>query len=179
MDSHRDTPGFRFRGVNHIALVCRDMARTVAFYRDALGMPLVKTLELPDGKGQHFFFDAGGGASIAFFWFPAAPEAQPGVVQAPLGGGPSAHGSMNHLALDVAPEDLTDYRDRLIAAGIDVTDVVAHRDPAPLVGDDPTFIRSIYFHDPDGIRLEFAAWARDLTPLDVSHAPRSTAPQGF
>ena len=173
MDSRRDTPKFRFRGINHIALVSRDMARTVAFYRDLLGMPLVKTLELPDSKGQHFFFDAGGGASIAFFWFPDAPQAQPGVVQAPRGGGPSAHGSMNHLALDVAPEELEVFRQRLAAAGVEVTDIVAHRDPAPIVGEDPTFIRSIYFHDPDGIRLEFAAWARELSPLDVSHAPRS------
>ncbi|MCA3712327.1 MAG: VOC family protein, partial [Phenylobacterium sp.] len=35
---------FDIRGVNHIALVCRDMARTVEFYRDILGMPLVKTI---------------------------------------------------------------------------------------------------------------------------------------
>jgi catechol 2,3-dioxygenase-like lactoylglutathione lyase family enzyme len=38
---------FEIRGVNHIALVCADMARTVRFYRDVLGMPLVKTIELP------------------------------------------------------------------------------------------------------------------------------------
>jgi catechol 2,3-dioxygenase-like lactoylglutathione lyase family enzyme len=50
---------FELRGVNHIALVSSDMARTVRFYRDVLGMPLVKTLDLPDGKGQHFFFDIG------------------------------------------------------------------------------------------------------------------------
>jgi catechol 2,3-dioxygenase-like lactoylglutathione lyase family enzyme len=175
MDTRRDTPKFRFRGINHIALVSRDMARTVAFYRDLLGMPLVKTLELPDGKGQHFFFDAGGDTAIAFFWFPDAPAAQPGVVQAPRGGGPSAHGSMNHLALDVAAEDLEGYRARLAAAGVEVTEVVAHRDPSPVVGDDPTFIRSIYFHDPDGIRLEFAAWARALAPGDVSHTPHAAA----
>ncbi|MCA3752468.1 MAG: VOC family protein, partial [Phenylobacterium sp.] len=42
---------FDIRGVNHIALVCRDMARTVEFYRDILGMPLVKTIELPMKSG--------------------------------------------------------------------------------------------------------------------------------
>ena len=31
-----------------------------------------------------------------------------------------------------------------------------------------TFVRSIYFHDPDGIRLELAAWARPLTPADAA-----------
>jgi catechol 2,3-dioxygenase-like lactoylglutathione lyase family enzyme len=55
------------KGINHLALVCRDMAETVAFYTEALGMPLVKTVALPDG-GQHFFFDCGGGALLAFFW---------------------------------------------------------------------------------------------------------------
>ena len=29
---------FELLGVNHLALVCKDMARTVAFYRDVLGI---------------------------------------------------------------------------------------------------------------------------------------------
>src|SRR5690606_16755604 len=70
---------FEFCGVNHLALVCKDMARTVEFYRDTLGMPLTKTIDLPGGRGQHFFFDIGNGDSLAFFWFPDAPEAAPGV----------------------------------------------------------------------------------------------------
>ena len=41
--------GFELRGINHLALVCRDMARTVDFYSNVLGMPLVKTIELPAG----------------------------------------------------------------------------------------------------------------------------------
>ena len=32
---------FDIRGVNHLALVCKDMAKTVEFYRDVLGMPLI------------------------------------------------------------------------------------------------------------------------------------------
>jgi catechol 2,3-dioxygenase-like lactoylglutathione lyase family enzyme len=70
---------FDFMGVNHLALVCKDMARTVEFYRDVLGMPLTKTIDLLMGRGQHFFFDIGNGDSLAFFWFPDAPEAAPGV----------------------------------------------------------------------------------------------------
>ncbi len=66
------------KGINHLALVCRDMAETVTFYTEALGMPLVKTVALPDG-GQHFFFDCGGGSLLAFFWWPDAPPAAPGV----------------------------------------------------------------------------------------------------
>ena len=55
------------------------MAETVAWYEDKLGMKLVKTLELPGGRGQHFFLDMGNGVDgIAFFWFPEAPEGTPG-----------------------------------------------------------------------------------------------------
>ena len=30
---------FEFRGINHLALVCSDMARTVDFYSNGLSMP--------------------------------------------------------------------------------------------------------------------------------------------
>jgi hypothetical protein len=33
------------------------------------------------------------------------------------------------------------------------------------------FVKSIYFFDPDGICLEFAAWTRALRPEDVRHTP--------
>ena len=56
-----DNTEFELRGFNHLALVCRDMAETVAWYADMLGMKLVKTLELPGGRGQHFFLDMGNG----------------------------------------------------------------------------------------------------------------------
>ena len=67
---------FDIRGINHLALVCKDMARTVDFYTNVLGMPLIKTIDLPFGMGQHFFFDIGNGDSLAFFWFPDAPAAR-------------------------------------------------------------------------------------------------------
>ncbi len=104
-------PEFELGGINHLALVCKDMARTVDFYSNVLGMPLIKTIELPNGMGQHFFFDIGNGDSLAFFWFPNAPDAQPGVASATRGmlPGPSAHGSMNHVAFNV-PESKIDAR---------------------------------------------------------------------
>ena len=90
------------RGINHLALVCSDMARTVDFYSGVLGMPLIKTIELPGELGQHFFFDCGGGDSLAFFWFPAAPAAQPGIsapsARPDRGDLTSAVSSMNHVA---------------------------------------------------------------------------------
>jgi len=172
------TAGFELRGVNHLALVCRDMARTVHFYRDVLGMPLIKTIALPAGMGQHFFFDCGGGDALAFFWFPDAPDGVPGV-SAPTGRPDqgsltSAVGSMNHVAFAVPPEKIDEYRDRLRAAGVDCTDVANHDDSEWGISDDlhpGVFVRSIYFQDPDGILLEFACWLRELGPADVVHEP--------
>ena len=40
----------------------------------------------------------------------------------------SAIGSMNHVAFDVAPEKIEEYRDRLIAAGVPCTEVANHDD---------------------------------------------------
>jgi catechol 2,3-dioxygenase-like lactoylglutathione lyase family enzyme len=173
---------FELRGVNHLALVCKDMARTVEFYSNVLGMPLVKTIELPGGLGQHFFFDIGGGDCLAFFWFPEAPPAAPGVAspRAPFGAASllSAHGSMNHVAFDVPADKLDEYRERLAAKGVEVTEVVNHDESpaqASLELTESTFVRSIYFFDPDGILLEFAGWTRDLTDADVRHPPASEA----
>ena len=174
-------PTFEFRGINHLALVCQDMARTVAFYRDVLGMPLIKTVELPMGMGQHFFFDCGGGDALAFFWFADAPPAAPGIA-APAnrpdkGELASAHGSMNHVAFNVPPEVIESYVERLRAAGVECSDLANHDDSEWGISKEMhpgVFVRSIYFQDPDGILLEFAAWTRPLTPDDVAHEPVST-----
>ena len=169
---------FQFCGVNHLALVCKDMAKTVEFYRDILGMPLIKTLDLPGGRGQHFFFDVGNGDSIAFFWFPEAPEAVPGI-SAPAflptrGSFVSAHGSMNHIAINVAADKFDEYYQRLIDKGVEVTPVLNH-DNSPTQSsaemNDDVYVRSVYFFDPDGICLEFAAWTKVFDDSDVAHDP--------
>ena len=174
----RKNTEFEIRGVNHLALVCRDMARTVEFYRDVLGMPLTKTIDLPGGMGQHFFFDIGNGDSLAFFWFPNAPEAHPGVSspQALPGRGSmvTAHGSMNHIAFDVPPEKFDEYLERLKAKGIAVSPVMNHDNSPSQVSATVTpdvFVRSVYFFDPDGVCLEFAAWTKVLDDSDVAHDP--------
>jgi len=172
---------FELGGVNHLALVCSDMERTVDFYSNVLGMPLVKTIELPAGMGQHFFFDCGGGDMLAFFWFPDAPAAAPGI-SAPAnrpdrGELLSAIGSMNHVAFSVPVDKIEEYRDKLRTAGVDCTDVANHDDSEwgiAKMAHPGVFIRSLYFQDPDGILLEFACWMRDMTPDDVSVRPAAT-----
>ena len=170
---------FELRGVNHVALVCSDMARTVRFYRDVLGMPLVKTIELPGGLGQHFFFDMGNDDCLAFFWFANAGPAQPGVSNAPTlpgrGDIASAHASMNHLAFDVPLERFEEYRQRLVDDGVEVSMILDHDDSEHQVArafHPGVFVRSFYFRDPDGILLEFAAWTREMgRPDDVAVRP--------
>jgi catechol 2,3-dioxygenase-like lactoylglutathione lyase family enzyme len=173
---------FQLRGINHLALTCKDMKRTVDFYTGVLGMPLTKTINLPRGMGQHFFFDIGNGDSLAFFWFPDAPPAQPGVThpahQVGEGSLTTAHASMNHVAFDVPPEKIDEYRERLAKAGIDVTPVVNHDDSPDQASREitpTTFVRSLYFRDPDGIMLEFAAWTRELDERDVNCEPATAA----
>jgi catechol 2,3-dioxygenase-like lactoylglutathione lyase family enzyme len=170
-------------GVHHLALVCRDMERTVAFYTGVLGMPLVKTIELPEGLGQHFFFDCGGGDCLAFFWFPDAPEPVPGV-SGPAGRPDqsdltSAMGSMNHVAFNVPSDKIEGYRDRLVAAGVACSELWNHDDSEYGLADDlgpGVFVRSVYCQDPDGILLELACWTRPLgQPDDVRHVPAGAA----
>lgn len=164
------------KGINHIALVCRDMAETVRFYTEVLGMPLIKTVELPDG-GQHFFFDCGGGASVAFFWWPDGPPAAPGVASVknfPYDA-KTAIGSMNHLAFDVEEGELEAALARLQDAGVPNTPAVVNHDDSQLgvarEMHEGVFVRSVYFTDPNGIMLEFAAFTKAFGPEDVRHAP--------
>lgn len=160
---------FEYLGINHLALVCEDMDRTVDFYTNVLDMPLTKTIELAGGRGKHYFFDCGGGDQLAFFWFPNGPDA---VDEREFRRITATPGTMNHVAFNVAPEKIDGYRQKLEDLGIEVTEVVNHDDSESGVSEDvspSTFVRSIYFKDPDGTQLEFAAWARPLTAADVTY----------
>jgi len=182
---------FELRGFNHVAFVCRDMAETVAWYEDVLGMKLVKTLELPGGRGQHFFLDMGNGVDgIAFFWFPNAPEGVPGesihgtyddqMQRVGTGGGVTAIGTMNHIAFDVAADKIDEYLLKLRSKGVAVTEITNHAnsldgghkpDFDPATNDGDVFVRSLYFKDPNGTLLEFACWTTTFDESDVRHAP--------
>ena len=37
------------------------------------------------------------------------------------------------------------------------------------------YVRSFYFHDPDGITLEFACWAREFDESEARVAPKTAA----
>lgn len=170
----------KITGVNHLALVCRDMAQTVRFYTEILQMPLVKTVALPDG-GQHFFFDCGAGSCLAFFWWPDVPPAAPGVasVKAFPAEAKTAVGSMNHVAFSVDEADLDACLERLQAAGVPVFPMVVNHDDSEMGVarklHPGVFVRSVYFTDPNGIMMELAAFTRAFGPEDVRHEPARAA----
>jgi catechol 2,3-dioxygenase-like lactoylglutathione lyase family enzyme len=177
-NDHNGKDAMKTKGINHLALVCRDMAETVEFYTKVLEMPLVKTVVLPDG-GQHFFFDCGGGNLLAFFWWENAPPAAPGIASVedfprkPL----SAIGSMNHVAFEMDEDQLEASIAELKAAGVPVSvPVVVNHDDSPRGVSETmhpgVFVRSVYFRDPNGIMLEFACLTRELgKPEDVAVVP--------
>jgi catechol 2,3-dioxygenase-like lactoylglutathione lyase family enzyme len=142
-----------WRGINHLAMVTPDMDATVRFYHGVLGMRLVSTVMA--GPMRHYFFELGPENTIAFFeWKGARTFAKPA-------GMPSSRPmQFDHLSFNLPDEEaLHALRERLMAHGCEVTEVVNH-----------TIVRSIYFTDPHGIALEASWWAIDATgrPADYS-----------
>ena len=129
----RDRPASTARGIHHVALICSDVEQTIRFYQGLLGFPLVELFENRDYKGStHLFFDLGHDNTLAFFDFPD------------LGLGPYAEvlGGLHHVAISVDQAQWDAARARLEVAGV------------------PTQIESeisLYFSDPDGVRLELIA----------------------
>ncbi|MBW0089079.1 VOC family protein [Pseudonocardia sp. KRD-184] len=138
-----------FAGLNHLALVTDDMDKTVRFYRDVLGMPLVGTTGNRDENypHRHYFLSIGRGASIAFFeWKDVElPDRKDSGV-------PASGIQFDHVSISVdSDEDLENLRKRLTDSGADVSEVVDHG-----------LLRSVYATDPNGISIEFSVPARDL-----------------
>ena len=150
------------RGVDHVAFPTFDPIATVKFYRDTLGFPVVHTV-CAAGWGArghpdfiHFFFDAGNGARIAFFYyFGLAQPAASRRGDAYTAFSPEVPGFFirsRHLALHVdTEEELLAYRDKLSRSDWPVGTQVVHET-----------IESIYVHDPNGYLIELT---RDLRPV--------------
>ena len=81
---------------------------------------------------------------------------------------------MNHIAFSVPAERFDDYVARL-HLGVETSPVLNHDDPEGQVAPqmhDGVFVRSVYFFDPDGVCLEFAAWTVELGgDAHVRHDP--------
>ena len=164
-------------GINHLAFITDDLEKTSRFYRDLLGMELVAGI---GHEGfRHYFFKFGDN-QVAFFEYEGARPME----RKPHGAPTDKPQGFDHVSFTVATcADLFRLKDKLEAAGVEVTGAVDHG-----------IIWSIYFFDHNNIPLE-ASWdciellklpaIEDDAPLDIAaegaapqpgHWPEVTAP---
>lgn len=129
--------------LSHLAYVTLDAEATVDFYTRIMRMPLVEAVmhERIPSTGDpypyvHFFFRMQDGSTIAFFEAIGLPErAEPSH---------PAYRTFDHLALEVpTAAEVDEWKEWLVSNGVEVLGAIDH-----------TIIYSIYFYDPNGIRLE-------------------------
>jgi catechol-2,3-dioxygenase len=142
-------PGLTPKMLSHAAWVTHDVEATANFYMHIMGMELATTImgaSVPstgdDFPYFHIFFRMADGSTIAFFEVPGLPE-RPEPIH-------PAYDVFDHIALQVSDRAEVDrWYEWLVANGIDVVGPTDHG-----------IIYSIYFHDPNGMRLEIT------TPTD-------------
>lgn len=136
--------------LNHMAWVTHDVEATADFYTKIMGMELASTVfddSVPstgdDFPYFHIFFRMQDGSTLAFFESPGLP-ARPAISH-------PAYDIWDHIALQATDRDEVErWHAWLVKNGVDVVGPVDHKG----------LILSIYFYDPNGIRLEIT------TPLD-------------
>jgi len=127
----------KVRGLFETHLTVADLARSVEFYRDVVGLPVA--LELPE-------------RGAAFHWIGAPGQAMLGLWS--IGSAPMT--MQLHIAFDMTLEDVLQAPQRLRGEGIE---------PLSFFGeptDEPSYIgwmpaAAVYFRDPSGHMLEFLA----------------------
>ncbi|MDQ1445102.1 MAG: hypothetical protein QOI20_1566 [Acidimicrobiaceae bacterium] len=131
------------------------MDATVRFYHGVLGMRLAATLKA--GPMRHYFFEMGPQNTVAFFeWVGAGTFSKPAGVPVP------EPLQLDHLSFNLPDEQsLLDLRARLLAAGVEITEVVDH-----------DIMHSVYFTDPNGIALEASWWVVDVTGRPADYEDR-------
>ena len=135
--------------LHHYAYRARDAEETRHFYEDILGLPLYHIIQSDHvpSTGEycpytHFFFRLQDGSFIAFFDLGDDVAAEPS---------PNTPRWVNHIAFRLdSIGQLEAMKARLEASGIEVIGVTDHH-----------IFKSIYFFDPNGIRLELSAQVAD------------------
>jgi catechol 2,3-dioxygenase-like lactoylglutathione lyase family enzyme len=122
------------RSIAEIVLSVHDLAASLRFYRDALGLPVISP---PEMKGPVFLKAGDGAAGIPqmIVLLPLPTDATPFSLPRPL----------HHLALEVAPEDFDREQSYLQSLGHAIR---SGRHPVI-----PS--RTMYVNDPDGNEVEF------------------------
>jgi catechol 2,3-dioxygenase-like lactoylglutathione lyase family enzyme len=151
------------KGWSHVGLSTLDMDKTLAFYENVLGFKAVRCDIMTVKEGgqiRHVFFDTGQGQLLAFMeprGISGMREYDPGINRA-LG----VPEGFYHFAFEAGTvEELEAKRNELIAKGVKVTRVVDHE-----------WAKSIYFHDPNGLMLEYCCSTRELNEDDARMQPR-------
>lgn len=154
--AHLDGVHLSLNGVDHTARPTWKLNETVEFYRDILGLPLVHAISArgwgPPGHHDflHFFFDAGKGATIAFFYYIGSERPEKYV--------PEEHHFYfaTHTAWAVETEaQLIQWKETLEARGIKVSPYTKHE-----------ILESIYFTDPNGYPVEVTLRLRETEVID-------------
>ena len=135
--------------LHHYAYRARDAEETRHFYEDILGLPLYHIIQSDHvpSTGEycpytHFFFRLQDGSFIAFFDLGDDQAAEPS---------PNTPAWVNHISFRVdSRQALQDMKQRLEAHGVEVLGVTDHH-----------IFHSIYFFDPNGVRLELSAQQAD------------------
>ena len=141
-----ETTSPKWQGIHHLAMITPNMDETVRFYCGVLGMPLVATLRA--GPMRHYFFELGPGNTIAFF-----EDHKAETFKKPAGLMSRTDLQFDHLSFALpTEEDLVALIHRLEQAHCEITPIVDHK-----------IIRSVYFHDNNGIALEASYWT---VPID-------------
>src|ERR1700741_3303033 len=123
-------------GLHHVTLVSADAERTIDFYCNVLGMPLVARANDGSGTPLLYFGDERGtpGTLLEFLVWPDAASGNPGI------------GGVHHVAFGVDNEEAQlRWKRRLHDHGVPVSGPYDRR-----------WFHSIYFRDPDGQILEIA-----------------------
>lgn len=128
--------------IHHVAYRCHDVKQTVEFYQRVLNMDFLLAIseDRVPSTGEHspymhVFLDAGHGNILAFFELPQSPT---------MGKDPNTPAWVQHIAFQLADEDaLMTAKQDIEAHGIEVLGPTDHG-----------IIKSIYFFDPNGHRLE-------------------------
>ena len=135
--------------LHHFAWRAKDAEETRHFYEDILGLPLYHIIQSDHvpSTGEycpytHFFFRLQDGSFIAFFDLGDDAAAEPS---------PNTPAWVNHIAFRVdSQQALRDMKARLEANGVEVLGITDHH-----------IFHSIYFFDPNGVRLELTAQLAD------------------
>jgi lactoylglutathione lyase len=146
------------RGLFETHLTVHDLGRSVAFYRDVVGLPVA--LELPE-RGAAFHWIGGPGEAMLGLWS--------------LGSAPM--GLSLHVAFTVALDDVLLACDRLRGAGVTPLSFFEEETSEPsVIGWMPA--AAVYFHDPDGHLLEYLAMLDEEPRAEVGIVPWSEWTRG-